>query len=156
MPSLLEVPFRPLRLEPSLKQGLAHNIPEAALWTAEVAIVIQHGLENPLTLVAKIDTGAPLTLLPKDILPYLDSTKSFEHDLYGVVKHPACRVPVTIGIMDFDLEDLKGVRKSFEDVPVAVSHLPNTPILLGIAGILENATLAFRMDDCRLIISWSM
>lgn len=121
-----------------------------------MAIVIHHGLENPLTLVAKIDTGAPLTLLPKDMLPHLEPMKSFKHDLYGVVKDPACRVPVTIGVMDFDLEDLKGVRKSFEDVPVAVSHLVNTPILLGIAGILENTTMEFRTDDRKLLIRWAI
>ncbi|HKZ43092.1 MAG TPA: hypothetical protein VJ044_19190 [Candidatus Hodarchaeales archaeon] len=143
MPSLFPFLRRPLP-EISLRGKLTGRWPELDLGfpTIELLVSFPSLSGNLAPIKAKIDSGANISLFPSLFIEqFPDKVGLVDHDLYGVVRDPRCRVPVRIARVPLDLLDEQGNILRISESLVAFSQLPGTPSLIGMKDILEHFSL---------------
>ncbi|MFW9997064.1 MAG: hypothetical protein ACFFD4_33785 [Candidatus Odinarchaeota archaeon] len=147
MPSELRLVLRKERPDPTLERILQkHELPSFSyfpFWELIIRVGIA-GVWSPSDIKAKVDTGAAVSLLPEWLIKSVSSFPSAGFNLYGVIKSKECRVPVKLGKCDLLLSDQFGNEITLSDCWVAVTGLPDTPVLLGMKDVLERLKLEKR------------
>lgn len=94
-----------------------------------------------------IDTGATLTLLPHSVKSFFPDMSTEMHTMWGVVNNEHCRFTVDLGVMPMKLRDALGNTSSVINVPVALAHLQNAPVLIGMKDLLTNYSFSYDSEQ---------
>jgi hypothetical protein len=99
-------------------------------------------------VTAIVDTGAAISLFPKDLLPELDYRLTeggdVEIDQAGIVGQPFTAQEVIVWIT---LEDESGIKTRLLEIRAWFAETKQP--LLGFAGVLDRAKLFIDMEDTR-------
>lgn len=93
-----------------------------------------------LTEETIVDTGAPVSVLPKWLWSQLDISFIGEDHIKGLVKRPECGVDVRVGIAECSLSDNKNTTQSFK-LPVYCAESNRVIVLLGLKTLLDRFIL---------------
>jgi len=108
------------------------------------------GWSEPLPAI--IDTGAPVSVIPRKIWETSIFDELTSYSISGLVPNPECSLPVTIGEVTYRLLDEKNSTPAIS-FKAYLAHTDKVPVILGFADMLENFYLSvdFQNDRASLL-----
>ncbi len=108
---------------------------------AERIIVSFSPLDNAkkelLTVNAILDTGAPLSLLPKTLFTNLENFRLIPHTVHGIVESEECEIKCLLTRMQIIIKDRNENQSPPVNILIGLSEKENVPYILGMKGILS-------------------
>ena len=90
---------------------------------------------------AIIDTGAPTSLIPKDLWEQCPVLKLGESSIHGIVDRPECSLPIIEGVIGCVLLDEAGHQSPELTIYAHLALTNDVPLLLGFGGLLDQADM---------------
>lgn len=90
---------------------------------------------------AIVDTGAPISLLPKFIWEKLARVELADHEVFGIAGKPECSIPVKIGKVTCFLEDDAGHRTKEIEIYAYLAQTDEVSLILGFKELLAKLVL---------------
>lgn len=100
---------------------------------------------------AIIDTGSPLTVIPRDLWQISKVIKYYPTEIRGIVPKSSAVVKATMGKAKCVLIDEINVSPLFE-IDALLAHSPDVPLILGFSNMLDRVRL---LIDCRADECWA-
>ncbi|MBI3921685.1 MAG: hypothetical protein HY318_09730 [Armatimonadetes bacterium] len=104
----------------------------------------QSGGSYTRPLKAILDTGAPLSVLPRSLWQTLDTEIHVAQATFGgISQRKECQIPCAIGTVHLRLCDEAGNVSRVHDVPAFLAKTDRVPLILGFASLMEDLTIHF-------------
>lgn len=107
-------------------------------------LTIDGSLTDPEPAI--VDTGAPLSLLPRYIWRDCRCLKLRDDVVQGIVPDPDCALPVIDGVVACILRDDTGQVSDLLTIRAHLALSDKVPLLLGFAGLLNRADVRFSVE----------
>ena len=92
-----------------------------------------------------LDTGAPVSLIPKRMWQGCAVLKLKDTTVKGIVDRPKCALEVIDGVISTILTDGQSISEPLT-IRAHLAHTDDIPLLLGFSGLLDKADVHFSIE----------
>ncbi len=92
-----------------------------------------------------LDTGAPVSLIPKRMWQGYPVLKLKDTTVRGIIDRPECALEVIDGVIGTILTDGESTSEPLT-IRAHLAHTDNIPLLLGFSGLLDRADVCFSVN----------
>jgi hypothetical protein len=92
-----------------------------------------------------LDTGAPVSLIPKRMWQDYPVLKLKDATVRGIIDRPECALEVIDGVIGAILTDGESMSEPLT-IRAHLAHTDNVPLLLGFSGLLDRADVCFSVN----------
>ncbi|MHA1264261.1 MAG: hypothetical protein ACTSRS_03420 [Candidatus Helarchaeota archaeon] len=140
-------PIRKIPLRTDLRRKLEYLGFSPTIHRAIIDIILYDTRGNEvLSTQAIFDTGAPFSIIPASFLELFGSIHLISHTIWGIVNKPECHIKADFANITLKIQDARGTKSPYLNVPMAFAHLENLPIILGMKGILDNPAIECKIQ----------
>ena len=139
--------MRRIQLQFETRRPPRDALSDAGLWVvrlqASVRFVRPDGSLTP-ACPALIDTGAPASVVPRDVWEDLSPKLTVEDaPIIGVSKRKVCQIPASFGVLKGQLVDETGNASSVSSFRAHLAKSDRVPLIIGFADVLSEFPVHF-------------
>ncbi len=128
---------------------------EIERFTATIQFLDNDSSDNVIfTSGAILDTGAIFSLMPGPIPKEYSNFPKEAHIIWGIVNREPCRIQCDLLVIPIKLVDLEGNTSPILQIPIAIAHRGDIPLLLGMKSLLSRYSFQFesQLESFNLVI----
>lgn len=156
MSSRLAFPFEETRMAPNIADLIRKEFGIDFSFITSIPVLVQFLRKDGSwhTIEAIFDTGAGISLLPKNEEKEIGVTRYVAHKLSGISRKEECLVPARISRVKSRLLDSYGSKSPEFELWVAFAERDDVPTILGMKDMINNFRFESDPQQKKLYLVW--